>query len=68
MRPKRVKYLQKRFRGKVFNCPNFSASGSVAGMRKQFYGDGAWLVRCGSYIYNITGLPDREYIYNTLAK
>lgn len=34
--------------------PNFHASGSISGMRKQLYGDEALLVRCGSYIYNVS--------------
>lgn len=33
--------------------PNFSATGSIAGMRKHFYGENALLVRCGGYIYNV---------------
>ena len=45
----------------IENYPNFSASGSVSGMRKQYYGDDALLVKCGSYIYNVTDNPD---IYN----
>ena len=36
------------------NFPNFHASGSVSGMKKQFYGMDAQLIRCGSYIYNVT--------------
>ena len=35
------------------NFPNFHASGSIAGMKKQFYGKNALLVRCGNYIYNV---------------
>lgn len=31
--------------------PNFSASGSVKGMKEKYYGKDALLVRCGSYIY-----------------
>jgi hypothetical protein len=27
-------------------------------MRKLYYGDKALLVRCGSYIYNVSGAPD----------
>lgn len=38
-------------------CPNFSASGSIAGMRK-VYGPHALLVRCGAYIYNVAAYPD----------
>lgn len=38
--------------------PNFAASGSVAGMRKKYYGPAALLVRCGKYIYNVTSAPE----------
>lgn len=34
--------------------PNFSATGSVRGMKKLYYGKDAMLVRCGSFIYNVT--------------
>lgn len=37
----------------IFNCPNFSATGSIKGMKDKFYGKDALLVRCGSYIYNV---------------
>lgn len=36
------------------NFPNFHASGSIVGMKKQFYGMDAQLIRCGSYIYKVT--------------
>lgn len=49
----RVRYLPvsegKRFHIDAF--PNFSASGSVKGMKEKYYGKDALLVRCGSYIY-----------------
>ena len=45
----------------IINCPSFHATGSITGMRKQYYGDGAFLVRCGSYIYNVS---DRQDIYH----
>lgn len=38
--------------------PNFSATGSIRGMKKLYYGKDALLVRCGSYIYNCTKRPD----------
>ena len=41
--------------------PNFSATGSIKGMKDKYYGKNALLVRCGSYIYNVTSQPD---IYN----
>jgi hypothetical protein len=41
--------------------PNFSVGGSIKGMKKQVYGKDALLVRCGSYIYNVSSKPE---IYN----
>lgn len=38
--------------------PNFSRTGSIAGMRRQFYGANALLVRCGAWIYNVTSRPE----------
>ena len=35
------------------NFPSFHKSGSIRGMKEQFYGKDALLVRCGSYIYNV---------------
>lgn len=43
------------------NLPSFHHTGSVRGMKKRFYGRYALLVRCGSYIYNVTSKPS---IYN----
>lgn len=40
-------------RVRIDQYPSFSATGSITGMRKQYYGDKAYLVRCGSYIYNV---------------
>jgi len=36
--------------------PNFSASGSIKGMKEKYYGKDALLVRCGSYIYYVGNL------------
>ena len=62
----RVKYLRvedgKKYHINVY--PNFHASGSVAGMKKLYYGENALLVRCGSYIYNVSRCPG---IYYNLA-
>ena len=41
--------------------PNFHKSGSIRGMKKQYYGVAALLVRCGSYIYNVTSEPNIYY-------
>ena len=45
----------------ISRFPNFHKSGSIRGMKKQYYGVAALLVRCGSYIYNVTSEPN---IYN----
>ena len=37
--------------------PNFHKTGSVRGMKKLYYGDKCLLVRCGSYIYNVSAEP-----------
>ncbi len=42
----------------ISRCPNFHKSGSVAGMKKLLYGKDALLVRCGSYIYNVSDRPE----------
>lgn len=44
---------------------NFSASGSISGMKKMYYGKYALLVKCGQYIYNVTSNP---HIYHNIAK
>ena len=59
----RVRYLTVA-RGRAIhieNYPNFHKSGSVAGMKKQYYGENTLLVRCGNYIYNVTTKPDIYY-------
>ena len=45
----------------IDNFPHFSASGSVKGMKDKYYGKDALLVRCGSYIYNVSRQPDIYY-------
>ena len=55
----KTKYLKVK-KGKelgIDNYPNFSASGSIKGMRNLFFGKDALLVKCGSYIYNVTSAP-----------
>ncbi len=49
----------------ISDFPNFHKSGSISGMKKLYYGKNALLVRCGSYIYNVTAAPE---IYFNLAK
>jgi hypothetical protein len=56
----RVKYLYKQD-GKRLNIshfPNFSITGSIQGMKDKYYGNDVLLVRCGSWIYNVTSQPD----------
>lgn len=43
------------------NYPNFAKNGSIAGMKKKYYGKDALLVICGSYVYNVTSSPDIYY-------
>lgn len=48
-------------RGEAVNIsefPNFHKSGSIRGMKKMYYGKSALLVRCGSYIYNVSSKPE----------
>ncbi len=47
----------------ISDFPNFSASGSVRGMKENFYGKDALLVKCGSYIYNVGNSEYGRTIY-----
>ena len=40
---------------------NFHKTGSIAGMKKLYYGKNALLVRCGSWIYNVSSEPEIYY-------
>lgn len=54
----RVRYLPVRYESMVFGkFGNFHKSGSITGMKNKYYGKDALLVRCGSYIYNVTSEP-----------
>lgn len=51
----RVRYMNKEQK-KIYNLsqyPNFSATGSVHGMKEKYYGKDALLVRSGSWIYKV---------------
>jgi len=37
--------------------PNFSANGSIKGMKDLYYGKDALLVKSGNYIYNVSSQP-----------
>ena len=52
----------------ISRFPNFHKSGSIRGMKKQYYGVAALLVRCGSYIYNVTSEPNIYYNAKYIAK
>lgn len=45
----------------ISRFPNFHKSGSISGMKRMFYGKEALLVRCGSFIYNVTSEPSIYY-------
>ena len=55
----KTKYLKIALGKKIgiSNFPNFSASGSIRGMKDKYYGKDALLVKCGSYIYNVSDKP-----------
>lgn len=51
----RVRYMSKEEK-KIYNLsqyPNFSATGSIKGMKEKYYGKDALLVRSGSWIYKV---------------
>lgn len=51
----RVRYMNKAL-SNIYNLsqyPNFSATGSIVGMKKKYYGDKALLVRSGAWIYKV---------------
>lgn len=51
----RCKYMNKEQKKlyKLSQYPNFSATGSIYGMKKLYYGKDALLVRSGSWIYRV---------------
>lgn len=59
----RTKTLYKRDAARIgiSRFPNFHRTGSIAGMKKLYYGKDALLVRCGSWIYNVTSEPEIYY-------
>lgn len=60
----RVKYLSVKIKD-LSRFPNFHHTGSVRGMKNNFYGKDALLVRSGNYIYEVSKEPS---IYWNLAK
>ena len=59
----RVKTLciKDKERCRLSDYPNFSVTGSIIGMKKKYYGMDALLVRCGSWIYNVSSNPALYY-------
>ena len=45
----------------ISRFPNFHKSGSISGMKRLYYGKNALLVRCGSWIYNVSSEPGIYY-------
>ena len=43
---------------RLSECPNIHKSGSVKGMKDQYWGKEAKCVRCGDYIYNVDSDPE----------
>lgn len=64
MRTRRMTIEQGRRVG-IDRFPNFHKSGSVKGMKRLYYGRDCLLVRCGSYIYNVSAEP-RIYYQSTI--
>lgn len=58
-RPPRVKSMtvEEGKRVGIDRFPNFSKTGSVVTMRRRYYGNNALLVKCGSFIYNVSSEP-----------
>ena len=54
-------YVKDKARLRLSSFPNFSVTGSIQGMKKKYYGEDALLVRCGSWIYNVTSCPRIYY-------
>ena len=49
--------IEQGLRVGIDRFPNFHRSGSVRGMKRLYYGKDCLLVRCGSYIYNVSSEP-----------
>lgn len=47
----------------ISRFPNFHITGSITGMKKLYYGKNALLVRCGSWIYNVSSEPEVYYMF-----
>ena len=58
----RVKYLHPTDAARLglndLHLPNFHITGSIIGMKKQFYRQDALLVRSGTFIYYVSSHPE----------
>lgn len=54
-------YVKDQQRLGLSEYPNFSVTGNIAGMKAKYYGKDALLVRCGSWIYNVSRSPEIYY-------
>lgn len=54
-------YVKDAERIGISRFPNFHKTGSIAGMKKLYYGKNALLVCCGSWIYNVSSEPEVYY-------
>lgn len=50
-------YVRDGERMNIDRFPCFHRTGSITGMKRMFYGQNALLVRCGSWIYNVSKEP-----------
>lgn len=60
MRTKAI-YTKDYERLNLSQFPNFASNGSIKGMKALYYGKDALLVKCGSYIYNVSDKPEIYY-------
>lgn len=60
MRVRRMTIEQGRRVG-IDRFPNFHRTGSVRGMKRLYYGKDCLLIRCGSYVYNVSSEPKIYY-------
>ena len=60
MRVRRMTIEQGRRVG-IDRFPNFHRSGSIKGMKKLYYDKNCLLIRCDSYIYNVSTEPRIYY-------
>jgi len=54
-------YIRDAERVGISRFPNFHRTGSITGMKRLYYGKNALLIRCGSWIYNVSSEPEIYY-------